>query len=209
MPVNVAVCVDETGETASLYDDDCKIVVYRRKQGEWAAIREGKFVLKELGMKDLRNKLAEVAQFMQSCRVFVCLSIAGVPYFELEKANFSIWEFAGKPGEFLDYVLEEEEKREQEAGKESNKVIPMPVETSGGRYRISLEEIQEKGTGVTSKQVLIPFLRKVKFYSLEVHCSHVPPWLEAELAAGNLAGDMESGGDGIKITITKRCCSQP
>lgn len=81
-----------------------------------------------------------------------------------------------------------------------------PVAFADGRYQISLKEIQEGNTGITTKQALLPFIRKGEFYELEVLCSHVPPWLEAELAAGNLRKEKSMIGNEIKITITKKCC---
>lgn len=139
--------------------------------------------------------------FLNGCRVFVGLSVTGVPYFELRKSLFSIWETVGKPVEFLDYVLQkEEETREPE--NEGNRLAP--VEVFKGCYRISLKEIQEKSVGVTSKQALLPFLRRGDFHSLEVLCSHVPPWLETELIAGKLSGTVEKiRNNELKVTITR------
>ncbi|MDA8213134.1 MAG: nitrogenase, partial [Clostridia bacterium] len=186
MPKEIAVHVGENGETTSL-NEKGTIIVYQKKQGKWTVSREKDFFPEQgLGLKELREKLDEVISFLAECKVFVGLSIVGVPYFSLEKAGFSVWEFKGKPLEFLDYILEkeEEEQAEQESQKPNN-VVHFPVETSAGCYKLSLKEIQENNLGVTSKQVLLPFLRKGKFYSLEVICSHLPPWLEAELMSGN------------------------
>lgn len=210
MPKNIAVYVGENGETTSLYDQG-RIVVYQKNQGKWSVLKEKEFVLdKSLGMQELRKQMAEALDFLNECKVFVGLSITGVPYFELEKSKFSVWEFEGKPVEFLDYILEEEEGRHaQEVNKGKYNIIPAPVETSDGAYRISIKEIQENDTGVTSKQVLLPFLRQGKFYSLEVLCNHVPPWLEAELFSGDYSGEIEKiSNQEVRITIARSCCHE-
>lgn len=210
MPKNIAVYVGENGETTSLYDQG-RIVVYQKNQGKWSVLKEKEFVLdKSLGMQELRKQMAEALDFLNECKVFVGLSITGVPYFELEKSKFSVWEFEGKPVEFLDYILEEEEGRHaQEVNKGKYNIIPAPVETSDGSYRISIKEIQENDTGVTSKQVLLPFLRQGKFYSLEVLCNHVPPWLEAELFSGDYSGEIEKiSNQEVRITIARSCCHE-
>jgi len=207
MAKDIAVFVGENGKTASLYEKG-QISVYQRKMGKWSIQREKEFSLdKSLGMKDLREKMADALDFLKDCKIFVGLSVTGVPYFELEKSLFSVWEFEGKPMEFLDYVLEEEEgKPDQELNEGKNNRLFTPVEISNGCYRISLSEIQEKGTGVTSKQVLLPFLRKGVFYSLEVVCKHVPPWLQAELYGGDFSGEIEETSSGeVKIMITRSC----
>lgn len=207
MPVEIAVFVDENGETASLFDKG-KLVVYRKKLQRWSVLREMNFSLDSRpGIKELRGDMAVAIEFLEECRVFVGRSISGVPYFELEKQGFSVWEFEGRPEDFLDYVLEKEEEDKQEANCYEKTFPPEPVETSGGCYYFSLKEIQEGGTGITSKQALVPFLKKGKFYSLEVLCSHVPPWLDAEIATGSLNGVIQKNSHGdYKITITKRCC---
>lgn len=208
MPDDIAVFVGENGETASLHEKG-KIVMYRKRQGKWKVIDEKDFFIGQgLGIKDLREKMREVVSFLGKCRVFVGLSVSGVPYYELEKHSFRIWEFEGKPLNFLDFVLEKEEEIKEakpddctETGKP-----PAPLEILPGCYRISLKEIQEGNTGVTSKQVLIPFLRGGRFYSLEVLCNHVPPWLEAELAGGGFAWEARvAGRKEVEVRIFKRC----
>jgi Fe-only nitrogenase accessory protein AnfO len=206
MTKDIAVLVGKNGETTSLYNKG-KIVIYRKKQGSWNVLKEKDFALNEdLDMKDLRKKMAEAIEFLNGCKIIVGRSITGIPYFELEKCLFSIWEFQGKPEEILDHVLEKEE--EQEADRDKKDIQLSPVEISAGCYRISIKEIQESDTGVTTKQVLLPFLREAVFHSLEVRCNHVPPWLETEFAAGNIFGEIEKiSNNEAKIIITRRCCN--
>lgn len=207
MPADIAVYVGENGATTSFYEKG-RIVVYRKKRGKWNVLREKDVILDQnMGMKELRGKMREVLFFLNGCQVFVGLSIVGVPYFELERSNFSVWEFEGKPVEFLDYILDkEEEARVPEAGHTHEPQLA-PVEISGGCYRISLKEIQENNTGVTSKQALLPFLRKGNYFSLEVICSHFPPWLEAEIISGNLDWQTEiTGPNEIRIILTRKSC---
>lgn len=207
MPKEIAVHLGENGETTSL-NEKGTIVLFQKNRGKWSVLREKDFHLDQgLGLKDLRRKMEEVINFLTDCRIFVGLSIVGVPYFSLEKAGFSVWEFEGKPGEFLDYILEQEEAQAERENHKPSNVVPFPVETSDGCYKLSLKEIQENNLGITSKQVLLPFLRKGKFYSLEVICSHLPPWLEAELISGNLTSSVEKiSPNELRVTIAKKCC---
>jgi len=208
--LDIAVLTGKNGETISM-DEPGTIAVYQRRQGKWDVLRETEFALdRRSGLGELRRQMAQILDFLGECKIFVALSVTGLPYFELEKAHCRVWEFEGKPENFLDYVLHREEeeqhmKEESRAGAE----IPAPVETSNGCYRISLTEIQARNSGFTSKQVLLPFLRKAAFYSLEVICSHVPPWLEAETLNGNLASQVERiSRDEIRVIITKKLCGQ-
>lgn len=207
MSIEVAVFAGGTGETVSIYEPG-NLTVYTKKNGTWTVLREAVFVLaRDTGLNALRRQMEDMLAFLDGCAVFTARSIVGIPYYELEKAGCSVWEFAGKPQEFLDYILsqEEEAQREQPA---CASAVPVPVDAGEGRYQISLKNVQASANGVTSKQVLLPFLRKGEFYSLEVMCNHVPPWLEAEFLGGSLSGLTErTGTDEVRITITKNCCN--
>jgi len=201
MGFDIAVYVNENGETTAI-NAPGKLVVYRKRQGSWKACREKRFnPVSTEGMAGLRRMMDEVAAVMGSCKIFVGHTVTGIPYFELEKSNCTVWEMRGKPADFLDYILSCEDDEQNLAPQSTAVVIPVPAEIGGGRYRVSIKEIQDSGSGSTSKQVLQPFLRKDNFSELEVICSHVPPWLEAEFATGLLKGKVLEGGG--KIVITK------
>lgn len=207
MPVDIAVFVGENGRTASLYEKG-KIVLYTKTSGKWKAVKAKDFFLeKSSGIMDLRKKMEELKSLLpEGCSVFVGLEITGLPYFELEKSNFSVWEIEGTPGQFLDHVLQKEEEDNLEVRVKDGK-LPVPREISSGCYHISIKEIQGKNTGFTSKQALLPFLRKGLFYSLEIICNHIPPWLETELINCRLFWEVRTiSQNEISVTINKRCC---
>lgn len=205
MAKQVAVYVDKSGQTASLYEPG-QIILYQKRQGQWTIIREKTFTLEQnLSLRELRQKMAEAIIFLEQCKVFVGLSIVGVPYFELEKAGCSVWEFAGRPLEFLDYIVAQEEATDNQTV--TSAPVPAPIETANGCYKISLKEIQQNNSSLTSKQVLQPFLRQNQFYELEIICSHIPPWLEAEMMAGNWQITSEKiSPNEIKLLISKKTC---
>lgn len=210
MAKDIAVFVGEQNTTVSVYDPG-KIVVYRKSQGKWDILREKTFIIdKSKGLKDLRLKMEELIEFLADCKTFAAHSVIGVPYYELEKAERNVWEFEGKPEEFLDHILEKEEEALADLlSAQNNKAPVAPVKTSDGCYFLSLKDIQTGDSGITSKQALQPFLRQGKFYSLEVLCSHIPPWLEAELLSGNLLCASEQvGKDEVRLVITKKCCHE-
>lgn len=206
MAFDIAVYLSADGETASLGDPG-RLVLYRRRKGYWGAFREKDFSpVGAGGMKELRRLMGEVLEFMDGCRVFVGNTVTGIPYFELEKSNCAVWEMQGKPRDFLDYILAREEEEHRREEKSAVVVVPVPEETGPGCYRISIKEIQENNTGVTSKQVLLPFLHQGNFYELKVLCNHIPPWLEAEFMTGKLCGEFNKiGSDELEIIITKNC----
>ncbi|HEY3425869.1 MAG TPA: Fe-only nitrogenase accessory AnfO family protein [Negativicutes bacterium] len=208
MAQDIAVCIGENGLTSSLYDS-ANIVIYQKIQGNWQISREIKFVLdRNYGIAGLRRQMAEVILFLGQTKVFVGGPVVGVPYFELEKAQCSIWEIEGNPLSFLDYVLEKEEETQQRQNEQQIiNTIPIPQERDNGCYYISIKDIQENNPGITSKQVLQPFLQQGKFFSLEIICNHVPPWLELAVSDGKLTSICEKiGPKEIKLTIARKCC---
>lgn len=207
MAKDVGVFVNHTGVTASLYEEG-KICVYRRQQGVWKIIREQVFGLeKSRGMREMRSKIAEALDFLADCKIFVALSVVGLPYFEMEKAHISVWEFEGNPLDFLDYIISQEKAAQEQDRHQGIYEVPVPVERSNGYYSISIKDIQENNTGITSKQVLLPFIRKGGFYELEIICSHVPPWLEMELDNGSLTGAIQKiDARETKVIIERKCC---
>lgn len=207
MAKEIAVLQGKDGKNVSVYEPG-KIVIYRRTSGNWTPLREQNFCIdKAQGLGELRKKIAEAIAFLDECRIFVGLSVVGVPYYELEKAGFSVWEFEGRPEEFLEYILEKEEEASEQKPDIKSLDQLGPVETGDGCYKISLKEIQAETSGVTSKQVLLPFLRQGNSYNLEVICSHVPPWLEAELAVGSISGNIERvSRDEVRVLIARKTC---
>lgn len=178
------------------------VTVYRRREGRWDIARQTAWELDAgRGMKELRRQMAGLLEFLGSCKVFVARSVTGLPYYEMEKAGISIWEVSGQPREFLtDIALRDEEAREESAAPAM--MVVTPTQLSPGHFFLSIKEIQEKECGVTSKQVLVPLLRKKDFSILEIRCNHAPPWLEAEIAACGLVSRVEKlGGNEYKVVV--------
>lgn len=206
MLTEIAVLLSKDGQTIEMGQPG-KVVVYHKECGAWKRHKEEIYDIGQTSLTQIRKKTKELMMFLEDCKVFVAKSVTGVYYYELEKAGINVWEFAGRPEEFLEYIKAQEEKAVSKENA-APPALPMPTETSEGRYFISIKEIQENNTGITSKQVLLPFLRHSTFYSLEVLCSHVPPWLEAELLSGKLECEViKINNKEIKVVIMRACCS--
>lgn len=205
MAREIAVFLDNQGRTGSLGEAG-RVCVYRRRQQIWAVARERDCALAAAGgLKGLRRQMAELLAFLGDCRIFVASSLAGVPYYELEKAGFNLWEETGEPLTYLEAVwAREERERTPEKAAPVADVLPAPTEKAPGHYFLSLREIQARNAGITSKQVLQPFLRQGRFSLLEVVCDHLPPWLEVELQAGGLTWTSEKISERETKVIIKR-----
>jgi len=180
----VAVITGEDGRTVPLTGPGT-VVIYHHTLGVWKRKRTFPFSLvPEKGLQGLRRNVAELGIFLGECRTFVAKSAGGAVYFELEKARVHVWEFAGRPEDFLDSVcLEVNEDEERDActpPATTEAGIPVPLETAAGKYTLSIVDIQRKRSGVSSKQVLQQFIRRAVFTELEIICEHIPPWIGVE-----------------------------
>ncbi|WP_269849891.1 Fe-only nitrogenase accessory AnfO family protein [Methanosarcina horonobensis] len=50
-----------------------------------------------------------------------------------------------------------------------------------GDFSINIEDIMFKNPDLSSKKILIPYLKKGEFNRLDVICSHVPKWFLTDL----------------------------
>ena len=180
MAREIAVFMGPDGASVPL-DKQGKLVVFRLAQGAWEIAREQDVSLGDAaGMRQLRQKMSAVVRYLNGCRIFVARSATGIPYFELEKAGCSIWEYEGRPSDFLGLVWAREESEQTAEATRVDPELPVPDERSPGNFFISIKEIQSKNAELSSKQILREFIRKGAFRSLHIVCGHIPPWIEVE-----------------------------
>ena len=192
--MEIAVLVGPTGETA-LMQDATQIQIYQYSCRIGEMCRNMPFSLESTqGLPSMREYMKNVLEFLGECRTLVGLSVTGLLFFELEKAGFTIWELAGSPLDVIDSIINAEAnaKAELNSSCEISIIIsrPEPQMISPGCYSVSLKDIQNCNGMVTSKQILFPLLKNMDFRSLEIICTHVPPWLEQQILTGQLTGQV-------------------
>lgn len=177
----IAVITGEDGRTIPLSEPGI-VIVFRRSGAEWLQDRMFPFSLEgEDSLAGLRRKTAELDTFLGGCRTVVTAAAGGAVFFELEKAGCSVWVVDGAPGEFLDALWKDAATDlEEEVLASAGERLPVPVETACGRFTISISEIQGNHPEVSSKMVLLEFIRTGAFTELEIVCDHLPPWIEIE-----------------------------
>lgn len=207
MGKTIAVHVGTSGETAD-FNHAGILRLYERRQGNWQASREQCFALRQdKGLHGMRQQMAELISSLGECKILVARAISGVPYYELERAGLSLWEYNGRPADFLDQILQQEEETAQETRKPV--VIPVAKEIENGCFQISIKEIQESDSGVTSKQILLPLLQQTAWYQMSIHCNHIPPWLEGEAMLKGYRYEIQKRGPGdLLLLLRKTVCGE-
>jgi len=205
MVVEIAAIVGADGYSGVL-NEPGQVVVYRHLRGAWGIDRAMEVSLDQSnGLREMRQKMGEILQFLGSCRIFVARSAGGALYFELEKAGCNVWEITGRPVDFLDIVLEDEEKEKIATQSQSMTGIPAPCEKAPGVFFISIKEIQGKAPEISSKQILQRFVAEGNFSVLEIQCDHVPPWIEVEAEKRGYSIETEKiGMNDVMVRLAKK-----
>jgi len=202
MAREIGAFVDETGRAAAL-SQPCSLRIFRRDRGQWRLDRSASLNLADAsGLADLRHRMAEIIAVFGECKTALAAAFQGAALHELEKAGIELWEVDGDPEALLDTILFEEEKAAQQADKSTALPFPVLENLGEGRYSLSIAEVQRSSGGLTSKQVLLPILQQGSFRELAIMCTHVPPWLEAEVnSRGWQLRTEKTGGSQFTATI--------
>lgn len=170
----IAFFLKENNEISSFQDSE-KIVIYE-KQKSWIKADEIKISVNEFNtMELLRKYFVNLVNKLDDCKIVVVNKAQGIAYGIFYESDYSIWELSGIPEEFLDMILEGENRHDIEINKSENESVAKKIKE--GHFVIDLNELQFTKPELTSKKAIIPFLEKESFDVLEVICCHIPPWI--------------------------------
>lgn len=170
----IAFFLDENNKICS-FQEGVMILIYE-KENNWIKKEDFKINIKHLKTMGLiRKYFIEIVERLDDCRIVVVEKARGIPYGVFYESDYSIWELNGYPEEFLDLIIKGERKHIEETKEKENKSVAKKLDE--GYFLIDLNELQFINPELTSKKAIIPFLQKEEFYTLEVLCCHVPPWL--------------------------------
>lgn len=146
-----------------------------------------------------------ISIFLQSdCKCLVGVEIVGIAYQLLDRNKILICETEEKmecieqmmEEIYLDFFIKKPEEKIQ-------KVLPHPVELEeNGVYFFDFDLAIQAHPSLSSKKMLLPFLKEKCYTCLVIRCSHIMPWLASFAENNNLLVDqkMEEGVYMIHIT---------
>ncbi|MDP4177339.1 MAG: Fe-only nitrogenase accessory protein AnfO [Bacillota bacterium] len=208
MGKQIAVFVGVDGETALINNTD-KINVYEKINEKWIIKKQIPFcIIQSEKSISIRENFIKIVDELEACRLLVGKQVSGLVYNVFDKSGFNIWEIEGKPEEFLDYIIQKEEEISNEESQKNT--VENPIKNKdNGYYYVNLKKYQESNTGITSKQILLSFLKNETFYELEIICSHIPPWFEREFQKLSLKVDVETLGlNEYRLKIHHMTCEE-
>jgi hypothetical protein len=108
--------------------------------------------------------------------------------------GMSIWKIIGSPVKHLTYVYEQEKKLKAEKLKPKPSVVG---DIRDGVYFFDMAKALNRNNSFTSKQLLLPFLKRTAFQRLEIICEHIPLWFEKEFHSLKLKFEIKNSTDGL------------
>ncbi|SEH31152.1 Fe-only nitrogenase accessory protein AnfO [Magnetospirillum fulvum] len=87
---------------------------------------------------------------------------------------------------------------------QANSALEIVGDPAESRFRLDLAACLASGSGLNSREILIPILIGPPFRSLEILCDHPPRWLAETLAGLGMIATIDSLDAGVRVTITRR-----
>lgn len=184
--MKIAVVENDNQETSSIFEPGF-IAIYEEDGGEWKVLNrfENK-VCDAKGMAAVRKAVADTIKQLDDVKIIVASEIPGIASGTFQAAGFDIFLVENKVLNVLDSIKKEMLEAVEERQKEPTKFDIMQFLEPGmskGDFSINIEEIMFKNLDLTSKKILIPYLKNGEFSRLDVICSHIPKWFVTDLRA--------------------------
>lgn len=182
--LKIAVVENDDQRTISIFEPGF-IAVYEEDGGGWKVLnRFENQVCNAKGMAAVRMAVGDAVKQLGDVKVVVASEIPGIASGTFQAADFDIFLVDSRVLDVLDSIkkdmLEAIEKRKEEPHKFDIMEFLEPGENKGD-FSINIEEIMFKNPELTSKKILIPYLKNGEFNRLDVFCSHVPKWFVTDL----------------------------
>ncbi len=191
--MKIAVVENDNQQTSSIFEPGF-VATYEEDDGEWKVLNrfENK-VCNAKGMAAVRIAVADTIKQLDDVKVVVASEIPGIASGTFKAAGFYILLVENSVLGILDSVKKEVieviEKRKEEPRKfDIMEFLEPGVEK--GDFSINIEEIMFKNPELTSKKILIPYLKNGEFNRMDVVCSHIPKWFYTNL--GGLGFEYET-----------------
>jgi Fe-only nitrogenase accessory protein AnfO len=184
--LKIAVVENEDQKASSIFELGF-IAIYEEDCGEWKVLNrfENK-VCNAKGMAAVRTAVADTIKQLGDVKIIVASEIPGIASGTFQAAGFDIFLGENSVLNVLDSIKKEMLEAIEERQKEPPKFDIMQFLEPGvskGDFSINIEEIMFKNPDLTSKKILIPYLKNGEFNRLDVICSHIPKWFVMDIGA--------------------------
>lgn len=195
--MKIAVVENDNWQTSSIFEPG-SITTYEDGE-EWKVLNrfENK-VCNAKGMAAVRIAVADTIKQLDDVKVIVASEIPGIASGIFQAAGFDIFIVENSVLDVLDSVKKEMLEAIEERQKEPAKFDIIQFLEPGankGDFSLNMEKILSKNSELTSKKILIPYLKNGEFNRLDVICSHTPKWFVTDL--GTLGFEYETVNESL------------
>ncbi|MGE4267275.1 MAG: Fe-only nitrogenase accessory protein AnfO [Deferribacterales bacterium] len=179
--------------------------LYDQIEEEWTEVADLSMDVNEAeDLEQLQSILKDTVGMFGGCSVLIAEDMTGVMNAILESVGIKTWRSEGNVYDVLGYIASEEERELLE----SMAVAPEPVlqgSECAGKYHINLVETLKTYTKLNSREILLPFLMRGGYKSLEIICEHIPRWLESDADKLNVAVHSKTlSKNGIRVVVVPK-----
>lgn len=181
--MKIAVVENSDRSTNSIFEPG-RIVTYSDDSGKWDEIDRFENMVSEAGgIAGIRTALINTVNKLNGVKIIVASEISGVAFSVFEGAGFEIFTVEAGAADILDAVKNEMEEVTKEPEKLKSADIQLYLQRgmNRGDYFLNLQQMLAENPQLTTKSVLLPYLKEGDFTRLDVVCGHVPPWFDREL----------------------------
>ncbi|MGE5456718.1 MAG: Fe-only nitrogenase accessory protein AnfO [Methanococcaceae archaeon] len=182
--MKIAVVENDSQKTSSIFEPGF-VATYEEDGGEWKVLN--RFENKVFGAKSIaavRIAVADTVKQLGDVKILVASEIPGIAFGVFQASGFDIFLVENSVLDVLDSVkkemLEVIEKRQEKPCKFDIMQFLEPG-INKGDFSLNMEEILLKNPDLTSKKILIPYLKNGEFNRLDIICSHIPKWFYTDL----------------------------
>lgn len=182
--MKISVVESNDQKTSSIFEPGF-IVTYEEDGGEWKVLN--RFENKVCSAKSIaavRMAVEDTIKQLDNVKIVVASEIPGIASGIFEVAGFDIFLVEKSGFDVLDSVKKEMgEIIEKQQEKLSKFDIMQFLEPGMNKddFCLNMEKILSKNPQLTSKKILLPYLKNGEFNRLDVICSHIPKWFTTNL----------------------------
>lgn len=169
--MKIAVVENNKQQTNSIFEPGF-IVIYEKGGGEWKVLdRFENKICNAKGMAAVRMAVADIIKQLGDVKVIVASEVPGIASGTFQAAGFNIFLVESEVPEILDSVKKEMLEKIKEQRKEPDRFDITQFLKPGmekGDFSINIEEIMLKNPDLTSKKILIPYLKSGEFNGLDI-----------------------------------------
>ncbi len=183
--LKISVVESNNQKTSSIFEPGF-IVTYEEDGEEWKVLN--KFENKVCNAKsiaEVRMAVQNTIKQLGNVKIVVASEIPGIAFGIFEVSGFEIFLVKKNGFDALDSVKKEMLEMIAEQQDKSSKFDIMQFLEPGmnkGDFCINMEKILSKNPQLTSKKILLPYLKNGEFNRLDVICSHIPKWFTKDLS---------------------------